>query len=94
MSALEPVPALSPEGIMIAHSELMRTILLLLALRGVIDRPNLENMIEEVRGGIQERGYDKRFTADADRHVRDLLAQLRNQLDAIERLSRENERPQ
>lgn len=79
---------------MIAHSELMRAFMLVLVLRGVIDQGTLTNIVNEVRGGITEKGYDERYIAEADRYVRDVLAQVQNQLEAIERLRRESERPQ
>ena len=60
MTLLDPTPAITREGIMIGHSELMRTFMLILVLRGVIDRQTLTNIVDEVRGGIKERGYDER----------------------------------
>jgi hypothetical protein len=94
MTPLEPAPALIREGVMIGHSELMRVFMLVLVLRGVIDRQTLSNIVEKVRGGIKERGYDQRYIADADRYVRDILAQVQSQLEAIQRLNHENEKPQ
>jgi hypothetical protein len=70
MNPLDPAPALQDRGVIIGQSELLRTILLAMVIRKVIDRQLL-----------------------ASRYVRDILAQVQQQLDAIERLDRESEKP-
>ena len=93
MNPLDPAPALQDRGVIIGQSELLRTILFAMVIRKVIDRQLLANIIDEVLGGIKERGYDPRYLDDASRYVRDILAQIQQQLDAIERLDRESEKP-
>ncbi|MFZ3213450.1 MAG: hypothetical protein WA188_18255 [Terriglobales bacterium] len=94
MAPLDQSPELSPFGVIIGQSELLRALLLVLIVRGIIDKATLDNLINEVIGGIRERGYDSRFTPDAERYVRDILAQVKQQFEVIERLDRESGRPQ
>jgi hypothetical protein len=95
MTAVDPnTPELSDRGVIIGQSELLRTILLAMVVSGLINRGLLTRIVDEVLGGIRERGYDPRYLDDASRYVRDILARVQEQVSEIERLSRENERPQ
>ena len=93
MNPQDRTPTFRPESIMIAHSELMRVILLALLVRRVVDRQTLDSIAAETLGGIREHGYDGRFIADAERYLHGLLADAKSQLEDIERLSRQNENP-